>query len=427
MPERETVGRDNDGVGFPVDKASLAKGFGIHNRRIDIGENFKLVGHARVIAVAGNAVADHPFTALLLHKRLDHAVFQRHAANPAIRHNGHDGLLPLLLWCCRHNSRRNASRSNGPRRCKIARLNLKKPPTPLMSRKTRSAEAGGARCPGLTHLLDTSLSLCFPFVSARSPRAEVGSWVTLPGRTVAAVPGAQEPAVPGPAVLGVAAPRPHFSVPESRRLTHHETHSNAHRVAFSSRYGHRHQPNISAALRALNAAHASPVALAHASPRSIVGKLAEYDRAMQLALAMPQNTPAEIAARDQAIANARLMLADQTDRTITPQVISRVDYLLGLPPSNPMLGTSLAPTPVAPAPPRGEVIASPLPPPHAPRAEDPPRANDPPVPSPVQVIAAPAPPDDAPRLAAPPAPPAPPSPPQPAMPPPPPSPPELFN
>jgi|GEM_PF-2365662 len=225
----------------------------------------------------------------------------------------------------------------------------------------------------------------------------------------------------------VATPRPHFSVPESRRLTHHETHSNAHRVAFSSRYGHRHQPNISAALRALNAAHASPVALAHASPRSIVGKLAEYDRAMQLALAMPQNTPAEIAARDQAIANARLMLADQTDRTITPQVISRVDYLLGLPPSNPMLGTSLAPTPVAPAPPRGEVIASPLPPPHAPRAEDPPRANDPPVPSPVQVIAAPAPPDDAPRLAAPPAPPAPPSPPQPAMPPPPPSPPELFN
>src|SRR5579875_1038855 len=89
MPECEAVGRDNNGVGFSIDKASLAKGFGIHNRRIDIGENLELVGHARVIAVAGNAVADYPFTALLLYKRLDHAVFQRHPANPAIRHNGH--------------------------------------------------------------------------------------------------------------------------------------------------------------------------------------------------------------------------------------------------------------------------------------------------------------------------------------------------
>ncbi len=211
----------------------------------------------------------------------------------------------------------------------------------------------------------------------------------------------------------LASPKPHIPQPELRRFTH-ESRAKIHRVAFPTiRQGRRHQPNISAALRALNAAHASPEALAHASPRSIVGKLAEYDRAMQLALAMPQNTPAEIAARNQAIANARLMLADQTDRTITPQIIARVDSLLGLPPSNPMLGTSLAPAPVMPAPPRGEVLTAPLPPPlaHA------------------QVIAAPEPPDDAPRLVAPPAPPArpaPPSPPQPAMPPPP-SPPELFN
>jgi hypothetical protein len=59
---------------------------------------------------------------------------------------------------------------------------------------------------------------------------------------------------------------------------------------------------LASALGALNAAHASPTALAHAAPRSRVELIAAYDRAMLAALATA--TPAEIAARNAAIAAA---------------------------------------------------------------------------------------------------------------------------
>ena len=106
---------------------------------------------------------------------------------------------------------------------------------------------------------------------------------------------------------------------------------------------------LTAALGPLNAAHASPEALAHASPRSMVGKIATYDHAMLAALSMPVRTPQQIALRQQAITDARDTLADQTGRTLTPAVVSRVDHLLGLPPSNPTLGT-VATTPRVPPP-----------------------------------------------------------------------------
>ena len=48
---------------------------------------------------------------------------------------------------------------------------------------------------------------------------------------------------------------------------------------------------------ALNAAHASTTAQAHAAPGSMVGHVATYDKAMIAALAMPSATPAQIAAR----------------------------------------------------------------------------------------------------------------------------------
>jgi hypothetical protein len=71
----------------------------------------------------------------------------------------------------------------------------------------------------------------------------------------------------------------------------------------------------------------------------MVGKIATYDRAMLAALSMPTRTPQQIALRQQAITTARETLADQTGRTLTPTVVSRVDHLLGLPPANPTLGT----------------------------------------------------------------------------------------
>jgi hypothetical protein len=91
-------------------------------------------------------------------------------------------------------------------------------------------------------------------------------------------------------------------------------------------------------LGALNAAHASPTALAHASSNSRVGMIAAYDRAMTAALSMPHATPHQAALRNAAIAAARQDLKAASNKTLTAAVVQKVDLLLGLPPSNPRLG-----------------------------------------------------------------------------------------
>ena len=96
---------------------------------------------------------------------------------------------------------------------------------------------------------------------------------------------------------------------------------------------------IASALGALNAAHASPSAMANAAPNSQVGKMAAYDRAMIAAINMPSQTPAQIAARTQAIANARsTQLAAASNKALSSAVVARVDELLGLPSTDPTLG-----------------------------------------------------------------------------------------
>lgn len=89
---------------------------------------------------------------------------------------------------------------------------------------------------------------------------------------------------------------------------------------------------------ALNAAHASSNALAHAAPKSRVGQIATYDRSMLAALAMPTNTAAQLAARDAAIAASRAQLATVTNKNLTPSVVTLVDARLGLPEIDPTLG-----------------------------------------------------------------------------------------
>jgi hypothetical protein len=96
---------------------------------------------------------------------------------------------------------------------------------------------------------------------------------------------------------------------------------------------------LAAALGALNASHASATARAHASSRSRVGKIAAYDKAMLTALAMPDATPTEVAARNAAIASAReTLLAAASNKPLTARVVAVVDHRLGLPPSDPRLG-----------------------------------------------------------------------------------------
>jgi hypothetical protein len=102
--------------------------------------------------------------------------------------------------------------------------------------------------------------------------------------------------------------------------------------------GKASQGAIASAAAALNAAHASPQALANAAPGSRVGQISAYDRAMIAALAMPGTSPAQIAARTASIAAARAQLATASTKSLTPAVVARVDSLLGLPSTDPSLG-----------------------------------------------------------------------------------------
>src|ERR1043166_4799829 len=80
--------------------------FWIDDRRVDVGENAKFICDANVVAIRRNAVTDHAFADLAVGKRLDHLVFERHAANPLIRLDGHHFSLRVLwreklqLRCC---------------------------------------------------------------------------------------------------------------------------------------------------------------------------------------------------------------------------------------------------------------------------------------------------------------------------------------
>jgi hypothetical protein len=77
---------------------------------------------------------------------------------------------------------------------------------------------------------------------------------------------------------------------------------------------------MSSQLGNLNAAHASPTALSHANPNSMVGKIAAYKAAVSALIAQNKNTTAKDIALAQPIAN----------KTVTPAVIDALNALLGL-------------------------------------------------------------------------------------------------
>ena len=92
--ERKRVGRHYAFIGGDVNKRILGKALGIDDGVEDVGKHLELVRHAQVIAVAGDAVANHAAAVLggahlAVGKRLNHAVLLRHLANPLIRMYAH--------------------------------------------------------------------------------------------------------------------------------------------------------------------------------------------------------------------------------------------------------------------------------------------------------------------------------------------------
>jgi len=69
-----------------------------------------------------------------------------------------------------------------------------------------------------------------------------------------------------------------------------------------------------------------------------VKAIASYDDSMRAALMMPDFTPPQLAARNDAIAGARSRLGSSSRRRLTPDAVQRIDALLGLPKIDPALG-----------------------------------------------------------------------------------------
>ena len=85
----------------------------------------------------------------------------------------------------------------------------------------------------------------------------------------------------------------------------------------------------------LNAAHASSMALQHASSHSMVGAIATYRTSMRNALALTNTTD-----QTNAIIAARQQLALRSNKRLTPTAITRVDGLIGVSGADPTLGTT---------------------------------------------------------------------------------------
>ena len=95
--QRETVWRDDAHVGLAVDKAFGIEFLGVDDGAVDIGENLELIGHAGVIAIRGQAIADAAIAALRFDKRFNHAGRMGLLADPDVGQYGHNH---SLLWDC---------------------------------------------------------------------------------------------------------------------------------------------------------------------------------------------------------------------------------------------------------------------------------------------------------------------------------------
>ena len=101
--QRKGVGWHDTFIGGDVHKRILRKALGIDDGVEDIGEHLKFVRHAQIVAVAGDAVADHAAAVLggahlTVGKRLNHALLLRHLANPLIRMYTHESAQNTVRW-----------------------------------------------------------------------------------------------------------------------------------------------------------------------------------------------------------------------------------------------------------------------------------------------------------------------------------------
>src|SRR5207244_9405237 len=84
-PERERVRRDDAHFALELDKGARIEMLGIHNGRVDVGEDAELIGHANIVTVRRQAEADNAIAHLAVRKRLDYPRLDSPLADPAVR------------------------------------------------------------------------------------------------------------------------------------------------------------------------------------------------------------------------------------------------------------------------------------------------------------------------------------------------------
>src|SRR5262249_48185133 len=94
--QRERVRRDDADLGLDVDERAWIEALGIDHRVVDVREDLELVGDADVVAVGRKPVRDYAGSHLVVDKRLDHPVLERHLADPAVSFYRHTQVLRVL-------------------------------------------------------------------------------------------------------------------------------------------------------------------------------------------------------------------------------------------------------------------------------------------------------------------------------------------
>ena len=98
----KAVGRNDADIGLTVHKAFRIKILGVNDGAVNIGENLEFIGHAGVITVRRQAIADAAVPALRLDKGFNHAGRLGLFADPDVGQYGHNHSLltePLLPIC----------------------------------------------------------------------------------------------------------------------------------------------------------------------------------------------------------------------------------------------------------------------------------------------------------------------------------------
>ena len=96
--QRKRIGRNNANISDKIHKGFFIEGLGVHDGRIDVGEDLEFIGTTHIVAIAAGAIADNTLPILVAHlawlEGLDHALGSN-PPNPTVAFDTHKKLAAL--------------------------------------------------------------------------------------------------------------------------------------------------------------------------------------------------------------------------------------------------------------------------------------------------------------------------------------------